>query len=193
MSLCLVNAPSTEPVSLEEVRLHCQVDVSDEDTLLSALIIAARQHAETVTGRAFLTQTWDLKLDTFPCGAIVLPFPPVTAVTSITYLNGVGTSTTWDAENYRTGFPVGPQAMRGWIEPAYGVPYPSTYGVRDAVTVRFECGYGEATDVPEGIKAAIKILVKHWYEHRVPVQIGNIVTPMPQSVDAFLWSFKVAF
>ena len=65
--------------------------------------------------------------------------------------------------------------------------YPSTYPVPNAVTVRFVAGY---TSVPAGIKAAMKLLIGHWYKNREAVNVGNIVNVMPLAVESLLWSFK---
>lgn len=97
MALFLVMAPSIEPVSLAEAKAHLRVEVNDENSLIQTLITAARQYVETATRRALLQQTWDDKLDAFPCGAIVLPLSPVTSVTSITYLDTAGVSQTWSS------------------------------------------------------------------------------------------------
>src|SRR3954453_3955872 len=113
MALFQVTAPSTEPISTADAQLQCRVDASDEDALIDALVKAAREHVETFTHRALITQTWDLKLDAFPCtGEIWLPKPPVASVTSITYLDTTGVSQTWASSNYRTDLPSGPWARK---------------------------------------------------------------------------------
>ena len=47
---------------------------------------------------------------------------------------------------------------RGRIEPAYGISYPSTLDVPDAVRILFVAGFGAPVAVPQGIKVA---LAKH--------------------------------
>ena len=53
-------------MSLTEAKLHLRVEVTDDDALITALISAARQYAETLTQRQFVTATWKLVLDSFP-------------------------------------------------------------------------------------------------------------------------------
>jgi len=190
MALFLQTAPTPEPVTLTEAKAHCRVDVSDDDTLITALITAARQHAEAFTHRAIPPQTWDLKLDAFPCGwqsPIVLPMPPTTAVTSVTYVDTAGASQTWSSSNYTTEFPSGDMASPARIVPIYGVTWPQTQRVINAVTVRFVAGY---TTCPEAIKHGIKLLIGHWYAHRESVVVGTISQQLPTAVDALLWPYK---
>lgn len=54
---CTVDA-SFEPVTLEEAKLYCCVDHDAEDALITALTVAARQHAERKTGRVLCASTW---------------------------------------------------------------------------------------------------------------------------------------
>lgn len=191
MALSLVTAPTVEPISLTEAKAHLRVDVGDEDALIESLIKSAREYVETFTHRALLTQTWDSKLDAFPCDVIELPFAPVTSVTSITYVDTNGTSQTWSSSLYSTDLPSGPYARRARIMPAYQQVFPQTRAQMNAVVARFVAGYGAAaTAVPESIRHAVKLLVGHLYARREPVQVGNIVTPMPLTVDALLWPFK---
>ncbi len=192
MGLTLVTGPAVEPVSLAEAKVHLRVDDDDSNDLIVALIAAARQHVESFTRRQLITQTWDYQLDAFPAEAIVVPLAPVSAVSSISYLDSTGATQTWSSSNYRTDIPAGPWAQRPRIEPGYGISYPTTYGVLNAVTVRCVTGYGStASTVPAAIRAAMKILIGHWFEHREPVVTGTIVAQMPMSVDALLWPFKV--
>ena len=163
------------------------------DPELVRLIAAARLHAENFTGRPLLTQTWDLGLWQFPSGALVLPFPPVASITSVSYVDTAGDVQTWSSALYATDLPSGPHAAPARIQPIYGESYPSTRssGVFNGVTVRFVCGYGAAaSSVPRPILSAMLMLIGSWYENRESVNVGNVVTPMPQSVDALLWPYK---
>ena len=148
-TLHLVTAPAFEPVSRAEAKLHLRIDTTADDALIDGLILAARQHAETVTQRALVAQTWDDKRPRFPWntywGNIWLPKPPISSVTSVTYLDSNGTSQTWDSANYVTDLPAGPWARKGRIYPAYSASYPSTRAIPNAVTIRFVAGYGGQT------------------------------------------------
>lgn len=166
------------------------------DPELVAWITAARQYAETFTHRALITQTWDLKLDGFPPTEIVIPNPPLISITTatgliLTYTASDGTLTTWAEANYTVDAPAGPECGPGRIVPAYGVTWPSTRDVPNAVTVRFIAGYGAAAAVPAGIKAAMKLCIGHWWRNREAVDIGNITTELPLAVASLLWPFKV--
>src|SRR3990167_7541589 len=86
--------PTEEPLSLEEAKLHLKLDATDDDELVFGLIAAARASAEDYTGRALITQTWQLKIDgdwlevDEPCGhRIVLPRPPIASVASVQYVD----------------------------------------------------------------------------------------------------------
>src|SRR5262249_28268376 len=111
----IVTPPSVEPVLLADAKAQARVDTTADDTLIGYLIIAARQWAEKYTGRAFITQTWQLALDLMPAmeemwwdgmrqgpvtgldeiSAIVLPRPPLQSVTSVQYFDNSDNATTW--------------------------------------------------------------------------------------------------
>ena len=52
MTYALIHPPQAEPLTLADVKAHLRLDSGDEDTLLAALIRAAREHLERTTGLA---------------------------------------------------------------------------------------------------------------------------------------------
>jgi len=172
MATTLSAGPATEPITTAEAKLHLRVDHSIDDALIDSMTAAAREWAEAATGRKCVTQTWLLKLDAFP-SEIRPPFPPLSSVTSIGYIDTAGVTQTLSASSYS----VDTDSEPGRIVPAYGESWPSTRGMSNAVTVTYVCGYGAASAVPDSIKAAIKLLLGNIYEHRedvVPVQMSNL-------------------
>jgi uncharacterized phiE125 gp8 family phage protein len=75
-------APSVEPISTAEAKLHCRVDATDEDTLIAALIVAAREYAEKYTGRALITRTVTI-LEPVTSDPVELPLPPLQFISSV--------------------------------------------------------------------------------------------------------------
>lgn len=182
MALVLNTAATTEPVSLTEARLHLRVDANEDSVLIESLIKAATNQAQIFTHRQFINATWKLILDGFPT-EIVVPRPPLSSVTSIQYVDTAGATQTLATAGYQVDTDTEP----GRIREAYGQQWPSTRDEMGAVTVTYVAGYGAtATSVPEDIKAAIKLLVAHWYENREPVVVGSTAVLLPLTVEALL-------
>ncbi len=156
------------------------------DSEISALVRAARTTAESKTRRALVTQTWDLILDRFPCWEITLPKSPVQSVTSITYVDDNGQTQTLDSAEYL----VDTSSAPGRITPAFGKSWPVSRWQNNAVTIRFVCGYGSASDVPAGIKQWMLVRIKHFVDNKGPVVVGTISSEFPRSfVDGLLDDF----
>lgn len=190
MPLVLQTAPTSEPVTTAEAKAHLRITTSDDDTYIGTLIAVARKHVETITGRALINQTWDYFLDNFPPGdKIVIPLPRLSSVTSVKYTDKDNVQTTLAASKYI----VDTNNEPGQIVLAYGESWPTfTQKPINAVEIRFVAGYGSgAANVPEGIKQAMLLLIAHWYENREPVNIGNIVTEIPETINALLWPYRI--
>lgn len=186
LTLNLTTAPTVEPVTTSEAFAHMRLSDESELTLVQSLITAARQHVESLTERALITQTWTLKLDEFPCWEIKVPRPNLIAVSSITYVDTAGATQTLSSANYL----VDASSMPGRITPAYGMSWPSTRCQNNAVTITFTAGYGAAAAVPQALKLAILQLVAHWFEFREPVISGTIVANVPITVDRLIGPFR---
>jgi len=161
MSL-LVTAPAEEPVLLSEAKAHLRVDGGDEDTLITSLIVAARVQAETLTGRALITQTWDWYADSFPDCTIVLPLPMLQSVTHIKYNDSAGDLQTLSTALYQ----VDATSPCGRVMPAFGQTWPVTREQFNAVNIRFVAGYGAASAVPQTIKQWMLLKIAELFEQR---------------------------
>lgn len=186
MALQLKTAPDTEPVSTADAKAHLRYSDNDQDTLIDALVKAARESVEAYTGRALITQTWQLFLDEFPAGFDRLK-APLQAVSSIKYIDTAGVEQTLAADQYKVD-----TAALGRIVPAYGVTWPSTRAEANAVTVEFVAGYGvAATDVPADIIHAIKLLVGLWFRETDGVSFSGTAQEMPFTVKWLLDPYRV--
>lgn len=162
MTLRLITAPTTYPVELATAKLHCRVDASDEDTLLTALITAATEMAEQKTGRALMTQTWSMALGAFP-EYVELTRVPVQSITSVKYYDTAGVQQTLSNTLYSLA-----QDDFGFAR-IYSVPgsvWPDTYERNDAVEVVYVAGYANAAAVPESIKQWILLMISTMFDNR---------------------------
>ncbi len=204
MPMQLLTPPAGEPVSLDEAKLHLRVDFNDDDGLIQMLISSARQAAETITNRQFITARWRMILDSFPgpslmgvlAGqpftlpghAILIPKSPVQSVVAINYLDMASVQQTMPAANYTVDAACEPAR----ITPIFGQIWPIPLPQISAVSVTFDVGYGDASAVPEGIKSWIKMRVASLYTYREEVVApsrGRIETL--QFVDGLLDPYKV--
>ena len=187
MPRSLITGPSAEPLTTAAAKSHLRVDVTDDDTLIDSLVVAARQYCENHLRRALITQTWDVYFDTFPA-RIKVPLPRLQSVTSIKYTDTEGVTTTLAASKYKVDVISEP----GRIDPAYGEVWPSTRAEMNAVVVQFKAGYGDAsTDIPDTVLEAHKLLIGHWYEHREAVLVGVGAVRVPLAVEALLSGERV--
>ena len=135
MSLQLISPPAIEPVTLDEAKAHLKVDTTDDDTLITSLIAAARIRAEWLTRRAFITQSWMLWRDRWPCHRFEIPLPPLQNLTSITTYALDDTATVLDPALYRVDAAAVP-ARVAWTETT--VP-PTNLRNLNALAIAFTC------------------------------------------------------
>lgn len=62
MQATLIAGPAAEPLTLAQAKNHLRVDASEDDALITALLVAAREQAEFLLGQRLVTQTWQLQL-----------------------------------------------------------------------------------------------------------------------------------
>ena len=206
MGYKLLVPPASEPVTLDQVKEFCSVDAgfTDHDQLLGMLARAAREWCENWPERYFVTQTWRLYLDAFPGyvdarsemarsitqvptgawfligtrWAFALPFPPCQQVVQLQYLDPQGNTQTMTQQ---TQYVVDLVSEPARVMPSYGLFWPVSQFVPNAVWCDFVCGYDT---VPEDIQIAILMLTLHNYDNR------DASAKIPDGVTMLLSKYK---
>lgn len=186
--LNLITAPSVEPVTLTEAKDFLRVTGTDDDALITSLIVVARTNAESYTRRAFITQTWQLLRDNWPLqrsniwwsgvrqlpisalqGQNFLPIPkaPLISITSIKTYDDADVATTFATTGYQVSTYAGDFAEEGRVTLRSSASWPTYSRSADGIEIQFVAGYGAtAADVPSQIKQAILQDLSTLYENR---------------------------
>jgi len=178
--------PTSEPVTLSEAKLHSRVTATDDDTLITDLIVAARESVEDYTGRSIMPQTWVLYGEKLEGDDIELPHPPLASITSITYLDANGTRQTLADTEYDI------RTSTNQVELGWGKFWPIVREQHESVQITYVTGYSDV--VPQPLKQAILLMIGHWYENRESVVIANAnnsVIDLPFGVESLLAFYRV--
>lgn len=171
ISPVLVTPPAEPVVSTDEAKAQCRVTHTDDDTLIAGYVAAAISLLDGwsgILGRCLVTQSWRVDRAEWS-GAIRLPFPNCSNVV-VKYSDTSDVEQTVSTSLYQVY--EDSRSTLVWFRKAFTSP--SLYDDRvDPIRISFDAGYGDAEDVPEAIKQAIKLLVGHWYENREEVIIGS--------------------
>ncbi len=199
---------NTSAVATSDQKSFMRVDFSDDDSLIAELIKASQNVIETYLNRSITTQTLSLYLDRLPfyndiklqegiytapdleynTNFIVLPKAPVSSVTHVKYYDNDDNASTFAATNYY----VDTISQQARIVLKTGSSWPTVAETRNAnaYEIKYVAGYGGASDVPEPIVQAIKVLTTHLYENREAVTSLSVNT-IPYTIGALLQPYKV--
>jgi uncharacterized phiE125 gp8 family phage protein len=177
----VVTPPTTEPLTLSELKNHLRIDGSFDDALLNSCITSARMYFESQCEISIASQTMLLALDYFD-DIIYLPKGPVQSVQDISYA---------DSKNIV-------REMDDWIEdlvsnparitPAFGDSWPATADVVNAVEVSYTTGYANANLVPKLLKSGMLFYAAHLYENRSAVTDGDL-KEVPMAVESIIQQY----
>lgn len=192
----ILTPPSSEPVTLSDVKDWLNIDFSSKDALISRLITRARRRCETVTGRAFAAQQvqatfpitrpqggelsgpvdhgpdwyqYQEQLGANPFGASMFYFDLPMAPVDLTQTVTVETKiTAFDQySTFVTGIPT--TFTTAWID---NNQEPARFYFQSPITANFWrftfwCGYGPNTfPLPEDLEEPLVEYVSYWYDYR---------------------------
>lgn len=174
MGLILSTKPETVALDYADVARNLVLEDDLDKELVEGLISTATRLVEDVTGLALRPQGYTWYLDDFPAdaGTLVVPRPPLTAISKIEYLDLAGSLQTLNASLYVVDRFRAPGRI---IPSPTSVGWPSTQDTLNAVTVTLTAGYPEADGIPEPIIQGMQLLVGDWYEHREALLDSDVV------------------
>lgn len=194
-----------------------------EDAMIVGLISAARHYVETFTRRALVTQSFEQTIDNFPgrdfpifayndrmpeiknfmpfqyqdrrlfnsYREITLLGAPLASVQSVTYYDTDGNLQTFSSPG--EAYFVDTRTEPGRIVLNTDYDWPDTQLRPGAVIIAFTAGYGTPSQVPAGIRIAIRMMVTNWFLNRTPVEVGlrAAAIEIPQTAEAMLWHYRL--
>lgn len=155
----LVTAPILEPLTLTEAKLQAKITQTNDDSLITSYIQAAREAAETCLARGLITQTWKLELDRW-ADVIFLPMAaPLQSVTTVKYYDTAGVQQTLAT----SGYTVDTGSRPGRVVRAPDQSWPALQADRlsSAVVITYVVGWTTAALVPERIKQGLRLHVTY--------------------------------
>lgn len=194
---------TSEPVTLAELKAWVRIDPSDttQDDLLAQVIAMARQKFERDTGLALITRTCIAYLDDFPSGVIELPYPPVSAISSVTYTDDDGDTITLPATHCT--LQSGRTRTRASLVTCFSTQWPDfkpTFAALNydepacaprSVAVTYIAGYGAvASAVPSEHKGAVMSLAAHLFRNP-EAAAGSSMTLVPLNYESLVETARI--
>jgi uncharacterized phiE125 gp8 family phage protein len=188
MTSYLLAGPAQEPVSLVQMKAHLRVEDEAEDGLIEALIVAARVHVESLTGKALLSQSWRLVLDGWPDDWVIkLPVSPMSALSEIRCYDAGGNVHQIDLDQV---LPDG-QANPARIILPICIDGAPALRERMGIEIDYVAGFGtEPEDVPADLLQSLKTLAAYWYENRDAVLVSGAGVSVPAGFERLISSHR---
>jgi uncharacterized phiE125 gp8 family phage protein len=171
-----------QPIDVATARRRAKLDDNGDDLDLQVLIAGVADQAGQETGRSIALTEWELTLDAFPAGEIMLLWPPIVSVVSVKYIDPAGMLQTLPEAQYVLDTRTPP----GWVLAAQGTAWPATADAANAVTVTYRAGYGLAC--PEAVKLWICAYLAAHY--RYGEAVGTKLERLPH-VDGLLDRYRL--
>lgn len=181
----LVTGPASLPLTRDQVKQQLDVPYSDKDELIDGLIMAATSYLDGWTGilgRCLVSQTWRQDFDQLS-RCMRIPLAPVISITSLKYDDANDAEQTIGSSNYTVlNDDLGP-----YVEFISTYSSPTLHVERPGVRVTYVAGYA---DVPQAIKQAMLLLIRHWFDNPTAVIVGTSAQALPFAVDALLGPWR---
>jgi uncharacterized phiE125 gp8 family phage protein len=156
---------STRPVTWAEAKAHLRLTGDDDQTQVETMIDAATDFAESRMGCTLMQRTRTHVI--YDGQPLTIPYGPVASITSIVDDDDNAITATLES--------IGNLQRLNISTASYSYP----------LTVTYVAGFASRSSIPASIRLAILQHVATMYEVRESINVGNIVTEIPHSLDMF--------
>jgi len=188
LSHAAISAPASEPVTLAEAKAHSNVVHADDDAVITAQLVAARDYIEALIKAPLMQRSYRLRLDRFPsANALMLPGWPVQSITAVRYIDPTNTQQTMSSTLYALDADSSPARLtlaRGAAWPAVGIEA-GLWGVE----VEYVAGYTNAAAVPQPLKQALLLVFGHWYDNARETAVADNLREAPHAAETLCRTF----
>lgn len=153
-TLKIYQNPLIEPLDLDEVKNYLKIENTEDDSLISSLIVTVRQSAENFLKLSLINQSWATLFDNYLPQTVSLLKAPVQAISSVVLYDKQGVSITIDSSQYSLN-----SARNKIIFDSSHISYKSE--------IIYVSGFGaNKEDIPSPIKQAMLMHIASIYDNR---------------------------
>tara|TARA_R100000458_G_C8226483_1_gene209407 strand:- start:410 stop:982 length:573 start_codon:yes stop_codon:yes gene_type:complete len=176
----------TQIVSTADLKTHCRISTSEDDTYLESLESAAVRTLEEYTNLFLLTTTCKQYGNTFKDLNILFKSPAQSESFEVYYRKDSTTTLSFTDEVDLIHL-----IKPARIELKAGSSTPSTLDTFQAWRAEYKVGYANIASIPKPLIQAIKIMVATMYENRQSVIVGKTVSEIPKTAEYLMNPFKI--
>lgn len=184
MKQVLISVDVNEPVTLNRAKEHLRVLHNDDDAYIRDLIRAARQRAETFTGRHFVEKTIDLIFYNYK-SSVEIPFKDVKSV-ELNHCFYRNVARQWQL------FPAG--AIHTELIPTVifrQKPADILTETGEDQLIKMRIVVGPSEQVNHDVKYAILLMIATMYENREDVVRGMTINSIPENSTNLLRPYRI--
>jgi uncharacterized phiE125 gp8 family phage protein len=158
-TLKTVTRDSSALISLDDAKDYLRVIGTDEDALITSLLLGSVAYVENYLNRTVGTNTYELSMDSFS-SKVTLFRPPVNEVTEITYVDSEGQDQVFDLTKIKLNKDMGILYLK------QGETWPATSSEPFSVVVSYSSDGLYAELDANDILTAIKLVLGYQYDWR---------------------------
>lgn len=187
MNIQQITYPTSTVITLQQAKDHLRITDNNQDSVIMDCIKSAQSHVETYTNQIFSSVTFCAYFDEKEVQSysmLEIWKYPITAISSIKYLNESGVETTLDNTTYSTDVIDCPIRI-------YLTSVPTTkLDTLNVWRVYFTAGFTDSSYIKSELIGWVKIFTAFYFQTRQPEYTGQTVSQIAYSAERQLDKYR---